>query len=331
MPSLDAHLVYKICPASEWSEAVAAGTYRGSGVDRRDGFIHLSTSQQLEATLRLHFAGQRDLVLVAVDPDALGAALRWEPSRGGALFPHLYGELPVSLARSVQVDRRARAGLAEPLLELRVDAPASSHTRVDQARSTDATAPTVRVRRLSGISAVERVFDRSAEPRHGSCRRCGGLPTRRSLVLAAVSFATLTLATGLGCSSSYSAAPAAAGGDDGGPGVDSGNLTTVSFQMAESVPAGGEIFDCQYVQLPDAKAWHRRRAARLHAGQPPHAAPHDRPHDDPGGRRPGAGLLRGHRQRHHEPRPRRALRRSDADGHRDFRRASACPPARARS
>jgi uncharacterized protein (DUF952 family) len=107
---LDPRLVYKVCAAAEWSDAVAEGTYRGSGVDRRDGFIHLSTSTALEETLRRHFAGQRDLVLVAVDPDALGAALRWEPSRGGALFPHLYGELPVALATWVRaIDDRGGA------------------------------------------------------------------------------------------------------------------------------------------------------------------------------------------------------------------------------
>jgi uncharacterized protein (DUF952 family) len=103
MLSLDPHLVYKVCPATEWRDAVAAGAYRGSAVDRRDRFIHVSTGAQLEETLRLHFAGQRDLVLVAIDPQALGATLRWEPSRGGQLFPHLYGELPVALALSVQV------------------------------------------------------------------------------------------------------------------------------------------------------------------------------------------------------------------------------------
>jgi uncharacterized protein (DUF952 family) len=93
--------VYKICSAHEWREAVATGTYRGSAVDVRDGFIHLSTGVQLAETLRRHFAGQSDLVLVEVDPAELGDALRWEPSRGGDLFPHLYGALPVSLARSV--------------------------------------------------------------------------------------------------------------------------------------------------------------------------------------------------------------------------------------
>jgi uncharacterized protein (DUF952 family) len=95
----DSHLIYKICPATEWHDAAAVGTYRGSAVDLRDGFIHFSTGAQLAETLRRHFAGQRDLVLVAVDPDDLGSRLRWEPSRGGDLFPHLYGELPVVLAR----------------------------------------------------------------------------------------------------------------------------------------------------------------------------------------------------------------------------------------
>jgi uncharacterized protein (DUF952 family) len=97
----DSHLTYKVCSSAEWADAVAAGTYRGSAVDLRDGFIHFSTGAQLAETLRRHFAGQRDLVLVAVDPDDLGGRLRWEPSRGGDLFPHLYGELPDALARHV--------------------------------------------------------------------------------------------------------------------------------------------------------------------------------------------------------------------------------------
>ena len=91
--------IYKICTAAEWREAERAGAYRGSAVDRRDGFIHFSTAEQAAETAAKWFAGQRDLVLVAVDADALGDALKWEPSRGGALFPHLYGELPL--------DRRA--------------------------------------------------------------------------------------------------------------------------------------------------------------------------------------------------------------------------------
>jgi uncharacterized protein (DUF952 family) len=94
-------LLYKVCRAGDWADAATSGVYRGSAADLRDGFIHFSTKVQLAETLRRHFAGQQDLVLVEVASDALGPALRWEPSRGGALFPHLYGELPVSLAREV--------------------------------------------------------------------------------------------------------------------------------------------------------------------------------------------------------------------------------------
>jgi uncharacterized protein (DUF952 family) len=101
MLTYESQLIYKVCPATEWHDATSVGAYRGSAVDLRDGFIHFSTGAQLAETLRRHFAGQRDLVLVAVDPKDLGARLRWEPSRGGDLFPHLYGELPVSLACNV--------------------------------------------------------------------------------------------------------------------------------------------------------------------------------------------------------------------------------------
>ncbi|MBV9950173.1 MAG: DUF952 domain-containing protein [Myxococcales bacterium] len=93
--------VYKICSAEDWTRAERDGVYRGSEVDQRDGFIHLSTGPQLPETLRRHFEGQRDLVLVAFEPRDLGEGLRWEPSRGGELFPHFYGALPVSLARQV--------------------------------------------------------------------------------------------------------------------------------------------------------------------------------------------------------------------------------------
>jgi uncharacterized protein (DUF952 family) len=88
--------IYKICTASEWHQAEHAGAYRGSAVDRKDGFIHFSTAEQAPETASKWFAGLRDLVLVAVDGDALGARLKWEPSRGGALFPHLYGDLELS-------------------------------------------------------------------------------------------------------------------------------------------------------------------------------------------------------------------------------------------
>ena len=84
-----------------WNEAEAAGTFTGSAVDARDGYIHFSTAAQLEETARRHFAGQLDLVLVEVDAAALGEALRWEPSRDGALFPHLYAPLPLSAVRGV--------------------------------------------------------------------------------------------------------------------------------------------------------------------------------------------------------------------------------------
>ena len=88
-------IIYKICTASEWHEAERAGAYRGSAADHHDGFIHFSTAEQATETAAKWFAGQRDLVLIAVDGDALGAGLKWEPSRGGALFPHLYGVLPL--------------------------------------------------------------------------------------------------------------------------------------------------------------------------------------------------------------------------------------------
>ena len=87
--------IYKICTSTEWRDAERAGVYRGSAVDHQDGFIHFSTAEQAAETAAKHFAGQRDLVLVTVETDALGEKLKWEPSRGGALFPHLYGDLDV--------------------------------------------------------------------------------------------------------------------------------------------------------------------------------------------------------------------------------------------
>ena len=85
--------IYKISPASAWREAERQGVYRGSADDLRDGFIHFSTASQVAGTARKHFFGQTGLFLIAVDADALGEALRWEPSRNDELFPHLYGEL----------------------------------------------------------------------------------------------------------------------------------------------------------------------------------------------------------------------------------------------
>lgn len=94
-------LIYKICPASLWREAEVAKTFRGAPVDLVDGFIHFSTAEQVAETAARHFAAQTDLVLVTVRSETLGLALRWEPSRDGDLFPHLYGPLPLALVRSV--------------------------------------------------------------------------------------------------------------------------------------------------------------------------------------------------------------------------------------
>ncbi|ARQ00287.1 DUF952 domain-containing protein [Pseudorhodoplanes sinuspersici] len=89
-------IIYKIVPASLWQDAQEAGVFAGSEVDLRDGYIHFSTAQQVVETAAKHFAGQRDLVLLHIDADLLGDALKWEPSRGGALFPHLYDKLDVA-------------------------------------------------------------------------------------------------------------------------------------------------------------------------------------------------------------------------------------------
>lgn len=94
-------LIYKICPRALWRQAEAQGRFTGAPVDRADGFIHFSTAAQVRETAARHFAGQGDLVLVAVEAEALGAALRYEPSRGGDLFPHLYAALPVEAVRGV--------------------------------------------------------------------------------------------------------------------------------------------------------------------------------------------------------------------------------------
>jgi uncharacterized protein (DUF952 family) len=86
-------LIYKIVPKSLWREAEAAGVFTGAPVDIADGFIHFSTASQARETAAKHFAGQDNLLIAAIDGDRVGPALRYEPSRGGALFPHLYGPL----------------------------------------------------------------------------------------------------------------------------------------------------------------------------------------------------------------------------------------------
>lgn len=97
-----AELIYHMCRRAEWEAAEAAGAYHGSSQDIADGFIHFSDSEQIVASAAKHRAGQDGLVLIAVDPDVLGDALKWEQSRGGALFPHLYGALKTGDVTSVR-------------------------------------------------------------------------------------------------------------------------------------------------------------------------------------------------------------------------------------
>ncbi len=89
-------LIYKIVPVALWRQAERQGVFMGAPIDRSDGFIHFSTAQQVQETAAKHFAGQDDLLLIGVDPSKLGETLRYEPSRGGALFPHLYASLNIN-------------------------------------------------------------------------------------------------------------------------------------------------------------------------------------------------------------------------------------------
>lgn len=95
-------MIYKLLPTTEWDDALAAGTFTGSAVDRQDGFIHLSGRDQVVETARRHFAGATELTLLSVEEERLGDTLRWEPSRGGHLFPHVYGPLPVTAVAAAQ-------------------------------------------------------------------------------------------------------------------------------------------------------------------------------------------------------------------------------------
>lgn len=87
---------FKILTPEQWALFQSEGIFHGAPVDLQDGYIHLSTSEQLQGTLDKHFAGQDGLVIIEVDLPALGASIKWEVSRGGALFPHIYGPLPIS-------------------------------------------------------------------------------------------------------------------------------------------------------------------------------------------------------------------------------------------
>jgi uncharacterized protein (DUF952 family) len=94
--------IYKICPEILWREAERKGTFRGAPVDLSDGFIHFSTAGQVGETAARHFRGQDGLLLIAVDEETLGTDLRYEVSRGGALFPHLYAALDPAVAKWVK-------------------------------------------------------------------------------------------------------------------------------------------------------------------------------------------------------------------------------------
>ncbi|TAN67219.1 MAG: DUF952 domain-containing protein [Magnetospirillum sp.] len=97
----DSRTIYHVCRRPEWQAAVAMERYDGSSQDIADGFIHFSAAHQVVASVTKHRAGQTGLVLIAADPVKLGEALVWEASRGGALFPHLYGPLPVAAVKWV--------------------------------------------------------------------------------------------------------------------------------------------------------------------------------------------------------------------------------------
>ena len=103
-------MIYKVCSKSVWDEIRQLTSWYGSPHDHRDGFIHFSTASQLEGTVRRHYAGQTDLMLLAIDAESLGESLKWEPSRDGDLFPHLYGPLPISKVASAQELKTAKDG-----------------------------------------------------------------------------------------------------------------------------------------------------------------------------------------------------------------------------
>ena len=109
-------VAHKLVDGREWQAARAEGVYRGSVLDRADGFIHLSTADQLPGTASKHYADRQDLRLVEVDLTTLADTLRWEPSRGGALFPHIHGDLPMTAVGSVRglaIDSRGTPHFAD--------------------------------------------------------------------------------------------------------------------------------------------------------------------------------------------------------------------------
>ena len=127
-------LIYHMCLRPEWELARLTGVYTGSSQDRADGFIHFSTAAQLPESARRHRTGQTDLMLLAVDPHDLGESLRWEPSSQGALFPHLYGPLPLLSVRSVAELPLAADGVPLVAMALASIASASSSGSTGLAR-----------------------------------------------------------------------------------------------------------------------------------------------------------------------------------------------------
>ncbi len=103
-------IAYKIMSAEELQQMQRDGVFHGSPVDRTDGYIHLSCGSQVAATLDRHFGGVEGLMLVAVDLSRLGDSLRWEPARGGELFPHIYGRLPMEAVVTVGAVERTADG-----------------------------------------------------------------------------------------------------------------------------------------------------------------------------------------------------------------------------
>jgi uncharacterized protein (DUF952 family) len=107
-------IAYKVLTADEWA-ALNAGTFQGAPIDKADGFIHLSTASQLTETVDRHFSGRKDLVIAVIDLAELGDAVRWEPSRNGQLFPHVYGHLkPQSVIAWCPVERHPNCTVRLP-------------------------------------------------------------------------------------------------------------------------------------------------------------------------------------------------------------------------
>ena len=111
-------LIFHMAREAEWATAESTGTYQGADEDHVDGFIHFSTAAQVRESAAKHRAGEAGLILIACDPDALVADLKWEPARGGDLFPHLYGDIPMSAvvwARPLPLDANRQHVFPEPL------------------------------------------------------------------------------------------------------------------------------------------------------------------------------------------------------------------------